>query len=150
MRVREIGHVHVVTKASAVRCWIVLTEDLEWRPAKCRVERSRDYVHLRHVILTELTVGIGARSIEVPQSYRADSISALEVREGMLDSEFCLPIRIDRRGRVRFYKWNLGRFTVDRTRRRKYKMPAALGTHRLERGQCPSDVVLIVGRRVAH
>ncbi len=68
----------------------------------------------------------------------------------MLDRQFRLPVRIDGRRRVCLYKWNLGRFTVDRAGRGKYEVPAPLRPHRLERGQRPSDVVLIVGRGIAN
>jgi len=99
---------------------------------------------------SEFTVGIGSRRIEVPQSYRADSVSALEVRERVLDRQFRLPVRIDGRRRVRLYERNLGRLTVNGTGRGKYKVPAPLRPHRLESGERPSDVVLIVGRGIAN
>src|SRR5262245_19380899 len=102
------------------------------------------------MVLAEFTVGIGSRRIEVPQSDRADSVSALEVRERVLHRQFRLSVRIDGRRRVRLYKWNLGRFAVDRTSRGKYKVPTPLRPHRLEGGQRPSDVVLIVGRGIAN
>jgi len=53
------------------------------------------------------------------------------VRERVLDRQFRLPVRVDRRRRVRFYKWNLGWLTVNRTGRRKYEVRAALRPHRL-------------------
>jgi hypothetical protein len=71
-------------------------------------------MNLRRVVLTKLPVGIRARRIEVPERNRPDVVSALEVRQRVLDREFGLSIRIDRSRRVRFAQRRLDRLAVHR------------------------------------
>ena len=70
VRRREVADVDVVAQARAVRRRVVVAEDLEGAPPQRRVDRARDHVDLRRVILAQLAVRVGARGIEIAQRDR--------------------------------------------------------------------------------
>ena len=65
--VGEIAHVDVIAKAGAVRRRVVVAEHLQGAAAGDSVERTRDDVNLRRVILADLAVRIRARRVEVAE-----------------------------------------------------------------------------------
>ena len=93
VRVCQITHVNVVAQARAIRCWVILAEDVDGRPSASGLDRARDHVNLGSVILAELAFGIRTGGVEVAQPDRPDAVRPLEVRKGMLDRELGLSVR---------------------------------------------------------
>ena len=58
--VGQIGHVNVVAQAGAVRRRIVVAEHLQTGAAGRRLDRARNQVNLRRVVLADLAVRVGA------------------------------------------------------------------------------------------
>ena len=96
VRLRQIRDVDVVAEARAVRRRIVVAEHLKSPEAERRVDRTRDHVGFRMVILTELTLGIGAGGVEVAKCHRPKAVGALVVRQRTFDRELGLAVRVDR------------------------------------------------------
>src|SRR5688572_1361912 len=88
--VGEVGDVHVVTEAGAVRGGIVLAEDVERGAAGRRLEGARDDVNLRRVILAEPPVRVRAGRVEVAQGDELHPVGALVVRQRLLDGQLRL------------------------------------------------------------
>jgi hypothetical protein len=71
------------------------------------------------------------------------------MRQGLLDGELRLAVRIDRRRGVMLPQRRFCRLAIGRARRREHEPPAALGHHRFERAQRADDVVAVVPDRIA-
>src|SRR4029079_10753441 len=93
VRRREVGHMDVVAKTGTVRRVVVRAVDRKGRAAEGRVDRPRNDVDLGVVILAEVAVRIGARSVEVAQRRPFQSVGYLEVRQRTLDGELRLAVR---------------------------------------------------------
>src|SRR5262245_35757951 len=104
----------VVAQARSVRCVVVVTEHLEAVPPESGVDGPRNKVTFRSMILAEFTVRIGTRRIEVPQRDRLESVSAIVVRQGSLDGEFRLAVRVDWVSGMSFGDGSLDWITEDR------------------------------------
>ena len=63
----QIRYVHVVALAGAIRRGIVLSEHLELGAPARRLDRARDQVDLRVVVLTHLPVRVCTGRVEVAQ-----------------------------------------------------------------------------------
>ena len=98
--IRQIGDMNVVAQTGSVGCRIVLSEDLDRTASRRRLERARDDVNLRRMILAKLALGIGAGGVEVPQPDRCNPVGAFEVRQRVLDGQFGLAVGVDRRRRM--------------------------------------------------
>ena len=118
------------------------------RPSASGLDRARDHVNLRSVILAELAVGIRTGGVEVAQPDRPDAVRPLEVRQRMLDRELGLSVRVHRRGRMGFADRRLHRLAVHGAGRGEHELTAPLGRHRLERADRPGDVVPVVAGRI--
>src|SRR5207237_4607707 len=131
----------VVAQAGAVGRRVILAEDLERRATARRLERARDHVDFRRMILAELAIRIGAGGIEVAEPDRADAVRPLEMRQRVFYGELRLATGVDRRRRMRLTNRRLYGLAVDGARRREAELPALLRRHRLERRQRTADVV---------
>ena len=150
VRRRQIVHVDVVAEARAVRRRVVVAEHVKGAAPHGRIDRARNHVELRIVILAELPFRVGARGVEVPERDRAKAVRALVVWQRVLDGELGLAIGVDRA---------LGQVLVDGRRFRKAENRAgrgkdevtnAGGHNGIEHRQRPDDVVAVVARRVLH
>ena len=139
MRLGQVGDVDVVAHAGAVRRRIVGAEHLQRRPAAERgVDRQRDQVRLRLVILAEPAGGIGAGGIEVAQHAAAQPVDAPRPMQRALQHALALAVRDpgsigassrdrrDRCGRHRPRRWRTARSAARRgaRRRRSAAMPS--------------------------
>ena len=132
MGVRQVGHVHEIADARAVRRRVVVAEHRQRRPARGRRERQGNQVLFRPVVLADEPVGIGAGRVEIPQDDRAQPVRALEVRQRPLDRQLRLAIRVDRPLRMRLVDRRRHRLAERRRRGRKHKARDAGLRHRLE------------------
>ena len=76
MRLGQIGDVDVVAHRGAVGRRVVGAEDRERSPAAVRrLDRQRDEVRLRGVVLADFAVGIGAGGVEVAKRRVAQAVA---------------------------------------------------------------------------
>ena len=149
VRVGQIGHVDVVAQARAVRRRVVVAEHLQALAAGRGVDRARDDVNLRRVILAELAVGIGAGGVEIAKRDRADAVRALEVRKRALDRRAWTRRSVDRPLRMRLGDRRLRRLAVRRARRRKDERADRFAAIASRTFTAPPTLFAVVLRRLA-
>ena len=150
VRIGEIGDVHVIALARAVRRRVVVAEDLQAAAAGGRLDGPWDEVDLRRMILADLTLGVGAGRVEIPQRDVADVVRAAEMRQRVFDRQLRLAVAVDRLLRMRLDNRRLDRLAVCRARRRKDKVLDRLLRHRLQHAQRAEDVIAVILRRQPH
>ena len=144
MSIREVAYMHIVTYACAVRRRIIITEDLDRGPATHgRKQGKWNEMRLRLMRLAELTVRIGASSVEVAKRHMRDAMSGLGLLEHALDDELRIAIWVHGTLRVALLQGQACRDAVGCAGRGKYEIPATEFLTHLEQLGRAADVVLI-------
>ena len=96
VRVSEIENVHIVTNTGSVARVIVSAQNLKVRPAaQGSLDRNGYYVSFRRMPLTDSSLRIRARGIEVAQNTRSKVLVPVEIVQYLFDDELASAIRID-------------------------------------------------------
>jgi hypothetical protein len=96
VRFCQIGDMHVVANAGAIRGFVVISEDRQMRnPASGRLEGSRYQVRFRIVPFAQFAVRVGAASVEIAQRHIAQPVGRRVVAEHVFRDELCSSIGID-------------------------------------------------------
>lgn len=81
MGVGKIANMAVVPDRTAVRRWEIRAVDIEtWNPAIHRHEQKRNGVCFGIVQLSDLSIGVGPRGVEIAQRDRGDVVGSAIVR----------------------------------------------------------------------
>jgi len=97
MRICEIVDMNVVAYARAVGRQVVGAMNLQSRPIRvCRGEREWNQMGFRMVQFADFSAGIGSASVEIPQPYRSQSVSAAVSLERTFEKKLGNAIGIDR------------------------------------------------------
>jgi hypothetical protein len=67
MRIGNIRHMDIIADAGAVRHFVVVAIDSHWSPITRGGEYARDQMGLRIMRLSDVTIGVGARGVEIAQ-----------------------------------------------------------------------------------
>ena len=142
MRIGKVGDMDVVAHGRAVRRRIVGAEDFQRRrDAERRLDRQRNEMGFRIVVLADLAIGIGARGVEVPQRDPLQPVRVAEPRQHPLGLELAFAVRVDRVCRRAFGDRHLGRCSVHGACRGEHQLGDAGLRHHFQEIDGAGDVV---------
>ena len=147
----QVEDVNVVSHRGAVRRGVVGPEDRQRIAATVRrLDRQRDEVRLRRMILADVAVGIGAGGVEVAQRRVAEAVGLSVPAQHSLDGQLGLAVRVDRVLGMALGDRNLPWLAVGRAGRGEDQIADADGDHRVQQVDRPRDVVAKVLPRIGH
>lgn len=85
MRIGKVADVNIVPHAGAIGCGIIIAMDRKYGSSvRCCIERERDEVRFRFMSLTDITIGVSSRRIEVTQAHKLDVPRLVAVSQNSL------------------------------------------------------------------
>ncbi len=149
VRIGDVGDMHVIADAGAVRRVVVVPEDPDFvAEAERYLDQDCDQVGLRDVELAARRRG--PAGIEVPQRTVAQPVGPGVPRKHLLERQLRCAVSIDRTERSVLPNRHRGGFAVNRRGRRKDEPHDAGCPHRVEQVEAAHHVHLVEGSRVGH
>src|SRR4051812_17832299 len=107
---REVAYVNVVSHSGTIGRVIIGTKNFDGRVSALRCcDYERNEVRLRCVILANVAFRIGPSRIEIPQPYRAQTVSLSVRGQDLLPEQFRFAIWTHRALRMVLADWQLPR-----------------------------------------
>src|SRR5882762_7928397 len=97
MGVRQVIYMDIVADASAIRSWIIRSKNFHGLAlAAYGFKGNWDQVGLRGVQFADGSIFVGSGSVEVTETYVAESVGTSVGLKRIFKCQFCGPIGIDR------------------------------------------------------